>query len=139
MTCSTTSINGVKKRRALWQLLLLDGVLLTLVGVARPLSRWMLSTLPDCYVAQMGFVCPACGGTRAVSALCRGDWLAAVELNALVVLLVAYVVVAAVAFHIEVLLRQKWARAIRTHMLDYRAVIGWAIAAVLFCILRNIV
>ena len=128
----------MKRRRALWQLLLLDGVLLTLAGVARPLSRWMLSALSDCYVAQMGLVCPACGGTRAVAALCRGDLLTAMEMNALVVLLIAYAVLAAVAFHIEVLFQQKWARAIRTRMLDYRAIIGWAIAAVLFCIWRNI-
>ena len=129
----------MKHRRALWQLLLLDGVLLTLAGVARPLSRWMLSALSDCYVAQMGFVCPACGGTRAVAALCRGDLLAAVELNALVVLLIVYAVLIVVAFHIEVLFRQGWARTIHVRMLNYRVIIGWAVVAVLFCVLRNIV
>ena len=129
----------MKHRRALWQLLLLDGVLLTLAGLARPLSRWMLVALPDCYVAQMGFVCPACGGTRAISALCRGDLLAAVELNALVVLLIVYAVLIVVAFHIEVLFRQGWARIMRIRMLNYRVIIGWAVVAVLFCVLRNIV
>lgn len=129
----------MKHRRALWQLLLLDGVLLTLAGLARPLSRWMLAALPDCYVAQMGFVCPACGGTRAVAALCRGDLLNAVELNALVVLLIVYAVLIVVAFHIEVLFRQGWARTVRIRMLDYRVIIGWAVATVLFTFLRNIV
>ena len=129
----------MKHRRALWQLLLLDGVLLTLAGLARPLSRWMLSALSDCYVAQMGLVCPACGGTRAVAALCRGDLLAAVELNALVVLLIVYAVLIVVAFHIEVLFRQGWARTIHVRMLNYRVIIGWAVVAVLFCVLRNIV
>ena len=128
----------MKSRRALWQLLLLDGVLLALAGLARPLSRWMLAALPDCYVAQMGLVCPACGGTRAVAALCRGDLIAAVQLNALVVLAIAYAVLAIVVFHIEVLLRQRWARIIRTRMLDYRVIIGWAVAAVVFTLVRNI-
>lgn len=128
----------MKLRRTLWQLLLLDGVLLILSGLVRPLSRWMLAALPDCYVAQMGLVCPACGGTRAVSALFRGDLIAAVRFNPFVVLLIAYAVLAVVVFHVEVLLRQKWARAIRTRMLDYRVIIGWAVAAVLFTILRNV-
>lgn len=128
----------MKRCRTSWQLLLLDGVLLALVGLALPLSRWMLTALPDCYVAQMGFLCPACGGTRAVSALFRGDLIAAVRLNPLVVLLIAYAVLAVVVFHVEVLLRQKWARTIRTRMLDYRVIIGWAVAAVLFTLLRNI-
>ena len=129
----------MKSRRTSWQLLLLDGVLLALVGLALPLSRWMLAALPDCYVAQMGFLCPACGGTRAVSALFRGDLIAAVRFNPFVVLLIAYAVLAVVVFHVEVLLRQRWARAIRTRMMDYRVIIGWAVAAVLFTILRNIV
>lgn len=128
----------MKSRRALWQLLLLDGVLLALVGLARPLSRWMLAALSDCYVAQMGLVCPACGGTRAVAALCRGDLIAAVRLNALVVLLIVYAALVIVVFHIEVLLQQRWARVIRTRMLDYRVIIGWAVAAVLFTLVRNI-
>lgn len=129
----------MKQNKALWRLLLLDGVLLLLAGVVRPLSRWMLLTLPDCYVAQMGLVCPACGGTRAVSALFRGDLIAAVRFNPFLMLLIAYAVLAVVAFHVEVLFRQKWARAIRTRMLDYRVIIGWAVTAVLFTILRNIV
>lgn len=129
----------MKQNRALWQLLLLDGVLLALVGLALPLLRWMLAALPDCYVAQMGLACPACGGTRAVSALFRGDLIAAVRLNPLVVLALVYVLLVLVALHMEVLFRLKWAHALRKRMTDYRVIIGWTIATAIFTLVRNIV
>lgn len=127
----------IKRRKALWLLLLLDGALLVLACLVRPLASWMLDAWPDCYIAQRGMLCPSCGGTRAVAALCRGDVVAAWGFNAFVVLLAVYMLVLLVALHLEVLFRRNGARVLRARMTDYRTVILLGAAFGLFGILRN--
>ncbi len=118
-------------------LLLLDGALLVLACLVRPLASWMLDAWPDCYIAQRGMQCPSCGGTRAVAALCRGDVVVAWGFNAFVVLLALYVLILVMVLHLEVLFRLNWARAVRIRMTDYRTVILLGAAFGLFGILRN--
>lgn len=120
-------------------LLFLDLALIAGGLVVPPCANWMLDFFPDCYIAQMGMGCPACGGTRAVAALCRGDVVAAWGFNAFVVLLAVYALFLLLVLHLEVLCRWNWARALRVRITDYRVIIGLGAAFALFGLLRNVI
>jgi hypothetical protein len=67
------------------------GAILALAVMAilctRVLGRWLL-ILPACLFYELsGLPCPTCGATRATLAFARGDWLTALHLNPLVVLI----------------------------------------------------
>lgn len=59
------------------------------IGLLFPLYRWLLSRLPStlvgCLMHDVFFLyCPLCGGTRAIAALLRLDFFAALRYNAFV-------------------------------------------------------
>ena len=62
-------------------ILLLDAGILALIPVAVLLAKWMLKALPDCMFMRVGVLCPACGGTRCLIQLARGNFLQALQLN----------------------------------------------------------
>lgn len=79
-----------------WQrrLALLAGGGGVLLGLAKIGALWpVLQWVPRCPLhAVTGFHCPGCGATRALGLLAQGDFLAALHHNALVVLLLPWLV-----------------------------------------------
>src|SRR5512145_1588695 len=72
------------------------GAILALAAMAilcmRVLGRWLF-LLPACLFHELsGLPCLTCGATRATLAFARGDWLTALRLNPLVVLIYAAII-----------------------------------------------
>jgi Protein of unknown function (DUF2752) len=62
------------------------------------LSSWLGSALPVCPLRSLtGVACPACGGTRALLALVRGDLAGAMAWNPFVILGIAGLLTAGIA------------------------------------------
>ena len=119
-------------------ILLLDAGILALIPVAVLLAKWMLKALPDCMFMRVGFLCPACGGTRCLIQLGRGNFLQALQLNPY------FFFTAWLVFGLLVLVNV-WAfsggnrgGALLRNILRPRWLIVWAVGFVLFGVLRNV-
>jgi hypothetical protein len=119
--------------------LFLDLGLVIAAIVAAPLSRWMIACFPDCPLAVMGFLCPACGGTRCVRAFFSGDFLGAFWFNPFFFVLIFYLGAALVLLNMGVLLRIKWADQAAQIMTGWQAVIITAVIFAIFGVVRNII
>src|SRR5687768_7269726 len=99
------------------------------VAVARP---WGLHLVPPCPLRTItGLDCPLCGATRATRALVlHGDLAAAIDLNALYVLALPLVALAAVAWW--------WGRPPPRWLAHRRAPTVIAAVAVAFAVVRNL-
>ena len=88
------------------------------------------SFYPSCpFHALTGFLCPGCGGTRALAALVAGRWSDAVHLNALIAMGLPLFV-----------LRLLWvSTAPNSPIIPRRLVTALLIIAALFAVARNIV
>ena len=122
-----------KERR--W-ILLLDGALLALVLLAGPLATWMIQVVPTCPVALAGYQCAACGSTRCVLALSRLDVVGAFFAHPMLCLLLCYGFVGLLALNLGAFGLGFGKRLFRA-LVDYRVVIGWALAYALFGLVRN--
>lgn len=117
--------------------LCLDGVLLLLALAVRPLSRWMMRNVPTCPVAAAGLQCPACGSTRCVRYFFSGEFLVSFSMNPAVFLLIVYLGAALILLNVGALMKADRLEKIARAMTGWRAVIIWAIAFVLFGVVRN--
>ena len=91
--------------------------------------------LPACPIREyFGFLCPGCGGTRAVMALLHGQVGEAVRLNALFVILLPFGIwFGAESYRRAVRLREfEWPR------VPTAVVYGIALAGLVFAVLRNV-
>lgn len=118
--------------------LLLDIALVLLLLLVWPLSNWMLDVLPDCVVAQKGYLCPACGSTRCIQALLQRNLPLAFRLHPLLCLLLFHLATMVLFLHLGWLADCKPCRRVFRLLTDYRLFIVWGIAYALFGILRNI-
>lgn len=121
-----------------WLVLLADVALLTLVLLAPSLSQWMLDQWEDCPVAEMGWLCPSCGGTRCVQALSQGHIGQALQSNWYVCLLLVYGCIWMGMVNLAALFRIEWAKRMATWMCK-----PWILATLfsgfaLFGVLRNV-
>ncbi len=123
------------KKQTIWLTLLLDAGILLAVCFAPLLATGMIAWLPDCYVRQLGFLCPACGGTRCVEAFFGGDFSTAFRFNPAVFLLIIYGIVLLLLLNLQLLCKQL--RPLTRGMVHPNAVIAAAILFVLFGIFRN--
>ena len=121
------------------QLLILDLVLAALALAAWPVSGLMVRFLPPCPFPAMGFLCPACGGTRCVRYLLRGQLGAALESNAFFLVLIFFVVAALALLNAGVLLNKPAWEHLARRLLSWRTVIVAAAVFAIFGILRNFV
>ena len=91
--------------------------------------------LPACPIREyLGFLCPGCGGTRAMVALLRGHVGEAVRLNALFVALLPF----GIWFGAESYRRAVRGREFEWPQVPAVFVYGIAIAGVVFAVLRNV-
>lgn len=87
----------VAKKRSRWIYIAVHAVIVTailLFPVYQSLANRLTRYVPGCFVHDFCFLyCPLCGGTRAVSALLRMDFVEALRYNAFVVVAVLAVIV----------------------------------------------
>lgn len=129
--------NPVNLPKTAW-ILLLDAALLLILIFAGPLATWMIRRIPTCPLAALGYLCPACGSTRCILALSQLRIAQAFSFHPLLCILLVYCLLGWIALHLGHLGKRPLFRKLFAILTDYRAIIAWAIAYVLFAILRNI-
>lgn len=102
-------------------------------------SRFMLKNFPPCYFAERGFLCPACGGTRCVAALCSGNIIEAFKYNAMFFLMFLYIGAFIVFLNIAFISGSAFFDKAWRKMINPYILIAWAIGFAVFGILRNFV
>lgn len=126
------------KRSPKIRILLLDLALILLLLLAWPLSKWMMDVIPDCIVAQQGYLCPACGSTRCIQALLQLQLAPAFRLHPLLCLLVFHLAAMVLFLNLGWVAGLDACRRVFRLLTDYRLFIAWGVAYALFGILRNI-
>lgn len=119
------------------RIIVLDIALLALVLAARLLTGWMLEYIPDCPFTKLGWLCPACGGTRCVRYFFSGELGAAFAMNPFFFVLIWYLGAALALLNIGVLLKKTTAEKIALRMTDWRAVIVAVVVFAVFGMARN--
>ncbi len=120
-------------------LLIIDAILLSVCLLAPHMAELLLALPTDCYVQRLGYLCPACGGTRSVLLLFRGDMVGAFRMNPYFFLTAVLACVTLVVLHISVFTPKHLFAGICRRILRPRTAVAWAIGFVLFGILRNII
>lgn len=111
------------------------GVLASVAAYTYLRSPFEPGAFPACLLyAGTGLYCPGCGGLRAAHMLLHGDMLAALQLNALAIVVTIPLAVVAMVWWIGATAGLPWRAP------QYRAKIVWILAAVVtvFTVLRNI-
>lgn len=125
----------IKKR----DLFIIDAVLLSMCLLAPFIARLLLALPTDCYVQRIGYLCPACGGTRSVLLLFRGEIIHAFRMNAFFILTAVCALAVMLLVHISVLSPKHYFAKLCRGILHPGTAIIWAVCFVLFGILRNII
>lgn len=121
------------------RILLVDFGLLAIAALAWPLSSWMLRSLPPCPFPAMGFLCPACGGTRCIRNLLQGQLAAAWNSNPFFLVLIVYVAAALGLLNVGVLFDHTPTYRLAKKLLSWQFVVIAAILFAIFGIARNFV
>lgn len=128
-----TTITTIIKRPIV---LALDGALL-LVGVfGKQIVAWMHAVIPDCPFYEMGILCPACGSTRAVGALVRGEIAEAFALHPYVTGLTFLCGAGLVLANLAYVFRISWAQRIGNAVFRGMTVIVLAVGYAIFGVAR---
>lgn len=120
-------------------ILILDGALVLLALCSGWLAKLMLRILPDCFVARLGFQCPACGGTRCIRAMAAGEWAVAFSYNGYIFITVMLAGMLLLALNLGYVCSVSQCRKLVQRIPVPRLVIFWAVGFVLFGVLRNLV
>ena len=76
--------------------------LIFLLGVYGFLNSELIQWMPSCWIYQTtGILCPACGGTRCVVELVRGNWCQAFFYHKIFFILIIYVLIINIAYIIN--------------------------------------
>ena len=116
----------------------LDAAVVLLALAAGPLTRMMIRLLPDCLVMRLGFLCPACGGTRCVQYLFSGRVVQAYQINPYIFLTAVYLAILLLVVNGAILFGRKPMEKALCRMVSPQVVIVWAVGFVVFGIFRNI-
>lgn len=101
------------------------------------IAAFMLGDIPRCIVYRMGYLCPSCGGTRAVNYFFHGNFGLSFRHNAFFFVMIIYLLVFLLMLNLGYLFRRPFGvKAVRT-MVNYRIVIAIVSCYALFGILRN--
>ena len=129
-------MDQIKKNR-LW-MLAIDGALLLLGILIRPLAVAMIRWLPDCIFSWSGITCPSCGATRCVRELFSGHWKAAFLLHPFFFCLCFYLAVALAVLNVGYLVPQRHCQKIGNAMVGGRAIVILSILYALFGLIRTV-
>ena len=124
-------------KRKEWILLVSDIALFALVLASPKIAEWMLGWVQDCWVAEMGLLCPACGGTRCIRFLSQGRILEAIQSNWYVCLLLLYGGVLLGLTNLAVLFRVEFARKAVKKLCNSWVLIVLFAGFAVFGVLRN--
>lgn len=95
------------------------------------LILWQVS--PPCIIAETtGFLCPGCGGTRAVKSVLQGDFIRALQCNLLLPFFLLIILIQIVLCALK--RYNKSIELLENHALNCRVILGITIA---FTVLRN--
>ena len=129
----------VMKNKRFISALILDLIVISGFFAAPYLLRLLMNKVSNCWSMEMGFICPACGGTRCLTSLLVGDVLSAIKYNPIVFLIMIYLSVIFVLFNVSVFIKWKFADKLLTKLTNYHIIIYIAIAFVVVGLLRNFV
>lgn len=119
-------------------ILILDGCLLV-AGILAPFICKMLLAFPfDCWVQKMGYLCPACGGTRAVALVFQGKFIEAFSMNLYFMISGCVMLIGLVMLHISCFCNNVFAGKFSRRFFRPWIAILWATGFLLFGILRNL-
>ena len=119
-------------------ILLLDSLLLAAFLAAPWVSSWMLAHLPPCFFLKMGLLCPACGGTRCLQALTRGEFSQAFQRNPYLFCTAFLALALVVLVNVAVLSSGRWGAGLLRRVARPWLVTLWAVGFGVFGILRNL-
>lgn len=127
-------------KKALFIVLIIDFLLLLGLVFAKPISRIMIETLPDCpFRTYYSVLCPSCGATRAVFNLFSGNILIAFKFNQFFFLLSFYLVFIIIFLNLGYVFNINFAKKVFIKATNYKVIIALAVLWLLFGIIRNIV
>lgn len=119
-------------------LLLIDGILLLFLLLLPLAARWLLMLPSDCYFQRFGLLCPACGGTRCVLSLLKGQFVEAFQMNPYFVITGFFLLLSIFLLHMAVFSKCVLAHKLCAIVFHPRTVILWAVGFAVFGILRNV-
>lgn len=119
-------------------ILILDGALLLSVALALPLGKVLLALPFDCYMQSIGYLCPSCGGTRAVLLLFRGDIWGAFSMNAYFITTGFVAFMGIIFLHLSCFTDIKLFHKISRGLFHPYTAIVWAFGFLAFGFLRNV-
>ena len=122
-----------------WWVILLDVATLGGVFIAKWLATAIINNFSGCIFRLGGYLCPACGGTRAVYNFLSGNFAKAFSYNPYIVLILVYLIVLLVILNVEFLFGVKKVTPIRKAMVNYKTIIALVIGYALFGIIRNFI
>ena len=123
------------KRRSI---LLLDGACLAAIPLAAVLAGWMLRSLPNCLSMQVGLLCPACGGTRCLLQMSRGNFAQALRLNPYFFCTAWLLLGLLILANIHAFSQGKWGGKLLRRVWQSKWIMVWAIGFVVFGAVRNV-
>lgn len=118
---------------------ILDGAMLVIMGIAPFLCKVLLDLPFDCWVTGLGFLCPACGGTRSIVFLLQGKIPEAFRMNPYFILTGFVVALGIIAIHLSCVFNSRFFTKISRGLFHPYSGIIWAIGWMLFGVLRNII
>ncbi len=120
--------------------LIIDFLILFGIVLAKPISKIMINTLPDCpFRTYYSVLCPSCGATRAVFNLFSGNFLTAFRFNQYFFILAFYLIIAFLFMNLAFVFNLKNAKRIFFKIINYKVIIALTVLWVLFGIVRNII
>lgn len=120
-------------------LLVLDCVLLLMGILAAPVGKLLLALPFNCIFQKNGYLCPACGGTRAMICVIRGQFMDALHLNAYFVVTGLALFAGLVVLHISCFSQSGTVCRISRGIFHPYSAIVWAVGFLVFGILRNFI
>ena len=111
--------------------LIADGILALLLLFASTIASVMINNIPPCAFAEMGILCPACGGTRCVESFFSGRIAEAFDYNGFFTVLIFYSAVLLIVINLYCLFDFKRLKGVIKIMSGYKTII---VAAVLFAV-----
>ncbi len=95
-----------------------DCIFILLCSVIPIIAKWMLSLNKICFSLKIGIICPACGGTRCINSMFKGDFISALNYNPAVFFGFFYFSIILLLFNMELFIKNRILTSIRNLMLN---------------------